>query len=64
MRTSVRWLNDYLDRPVTPDEAAEAYARVRRDAPEWTDATRGLSEALRRAALPALAADVGGQLQH
>ena len=28
MRTSVRWLNDYLDRPVTPDEAAEAFTRV------------------------------------
>jgi tetratricopeptide (TPR) repeat protein len=47
-----------------PDEAAEAYARVRRDAPEWVDACRGLTEALRRAALPGLAADVGGQLQH
>lgn len=46
-----------------PDEAAEAYARVRRDAAEWTDATRGLAEALRRAALPALAADVRAQLQ-
>jgi len=28
MRTSVRWLNDYLDRPVTPDEAALALTRV------------------------------------
>ena len=28
MRTSVRWLNDYLDRPVTPDEAADAFTRV------------------------------------
>ncbi len=28
MRTSVRWLNDYLDRPVTADEAAEALTRV------------------------------------
>ena len=32
MRTSVRWLNDYLDRPVTPDEAAARlpYAGLRR----------------------------------
>ncbi len=46
-----------------PDEAADAYARIRRDAAEWPDATRGLAEALRRAALPALAVDVRARLQ-
>lgn len=28
MRTSVRWLNDYLDRPVDADEAADAFTRI------------------------------------
>ncbi len=46
-----------------PDEAADAYARVRPDAAEWPNATRGLAEALRRAGLPALAVDVHAQMQ-
>jgi tetratricopeptide (TPR) repeat protein len=41
-----------------PEEAADAYARIPREAPERAAAESGLVEALRRAALPALADEV------